>query len=108
MDLRQPNTYQDNFWKSTTNLNDDHGGVHQNSGVQNLWFYLLSQGGSGTNYINNSYNVTGIGINQARQIAFRNLSHYLTPNSTYNDSYLGSLQAAENLYGNPSTQYNSV
>jgi Zn-dependent metalloprotease/PKD repeat protein len=108
IDMRQPNTYQGQYWKSTTNLADDNGGVHRNSGVQNYWFYLLSQGGSGTNDLGNSYSVTGIGINQARQIAYRNLTTYLGSNSNYWAAYNGSLQAAEDLYGNPSTQYNAV
>lgn len=104
----KPDTYQGQYWKSPTNLSDDNGGVHMNSGVQNYWFYLLSQGGSGTNDLGNSYTVTGIGITQARQIAYRNLTTYLTPSSNYLASYYGSLQAAEDLYGNASTQYNAV
>lgn len=41
-----PDTYHGTFWHSGSG---DNGGVHTNSGVQNFWFYLLSQGGSGTN-----------------------------------------------------------
>lgn len=107
LDLRQPDTYQGSFWISPSS-SQDNGGVHRNSGVQNFWFYLLSQGGNGTNDLGNSYSVSGIGINQARQIAYRNLTNYLTPSSNYLASYYGSLQAAEDLYGNPSTQYNAV
>lgn len=107
LDLRQPDTYQGSFWINPTS-SQDNGGVHRNSGVQNFWFYLLSQGGSGVNDINNNYNVSGIGISQASAIAYRNLTNYLTPNATYNDAYLGSLQAVEDLFGNPSTQYTAV
>jgi len=89
-------------------LLNDHGGVHTNSGVQNFWFYLLSQGGSGTNDLNNAYSLSGIGINQAQKIAYRNLIYYLGPDATYMDAYNGSLQAAEDLYGNPSSQYSAV
>jgi len=32
-----------------TSPDDDNCGVHTNSGVQNYWFYLLAEGGSGTN-----------------------------------------------------------
>lgn len=109
----QPDTYGGTYWKNpncgvpglTTN---DYCGVHTNSGVQNYWFYLLSQGGSGTNDIGNAYLVTGIGITQARQIAYRNLTTYLTQSATYYDAYLGSLQSAQDLYGNPSAQYTAV
>ncbi len=105
---QQPDTYNGQYWANPNNLQVDHGGVHINSGVQNFWFYLLCQGGSGTNDLNNSYSVSGIGINQARQIAYRNLVTYLGPNATYIDAYNGSLQAAQDLYGNPSTQYTAV
>ncbi len=103
----QPDTYQGNYWLNT-NSNYDNGGVHINSGVQNHWFYLLSEGGSGTNDNGDVYNVTGIGINKAREIAYRNLMTYLTPNATYWDAYLGSLQAAKDLYGLPSAEYTAV
>ena len=105
---QQPDTYNGTFWQNTANINDDHGGVHTNSGVQNFWYYLLSDGGSGTNDLGNAYSVTAIGINQATQIAYRNLSFYLTSNSNYMEAYYGSLQAAEDLYGAQSTQYTAV
>lgn len=105
---QQPDTYNGQYWANPNNLQVDHGGVHINSGVQNFWFYLLCQGGSGTNDLNNAYSVTGIGITQARAIAYRNLTNYLTPNATFMDAYYGSLQAAQDLYGNPSTQYTAV
>lgn len=103
----QPDTYKGDYWANTS-LDYDHGGVHTNSGVQNFWFYLLSEGGSDTNDLGNSYAVTGIGMADAQQIAYRNLITYLSSNATYLDSYYGSLQAAEDLYGNGSTQHNAV
>ena len=105
---QQPDTYNGQYWANPNNLQVDHGGVHINSGVQNFWFYLLCQGGSGINDLNNAYSVTSIGITQARAIAYRNLTNYLTPNATFMDAYYGSLQAAQDLYGNPSTQYTAV
>ena len=107
-DEGQPDTYQGTFWANPLNLNSDNGGVHVNSGVQNFWFYLLSQGGTGINDLNNSYSVTGIGMSKARDIAYRNLTIYLTPNATFNDAYSGSLQAADDLFGNPSSEYTAV
>ncbi len=103
----QPDTYNGQFWVNP-NSSQDNGGVHTNSGVQNFWFYLLCQGGSGTNDINNAYAVTGIGISQARQIAYRNLTTYLTTSASYVDAYNGSLQATQDLFGNPSSQYTAV
>jgi Zn-dependent metalloprotease len=104
----QPDTYNGQLWANPTNLTNDNGGVHINSGVQNFWFYLLCQGGSGTNDLSNAYSVSGIGIAQARQIAYRNLTTFLSPNATHMDAYYGSLQAAQDLFGNPSAQYNAV
>lgn len=91
-----PDTYLGNFWEFTA---ADNGGVHTNSGVQNYWFYLLSVGGTGTNDNGYSYSLTGLGIDVAAAIAYRSLSVYLTQSSTYNDARLGSIQAAEDLYG---------
>lgn len=105
---QNPDTYNGLHWTNPNNIQFDNGGVHINSGVQNFWFYLLSQGGSGVNDINNTYVVNGIGINKARQIAYRNLVTYLSPNATYMDSYYGSLQAAQDLYGANSTEFNAV
>lgn len=104
---QQPDTYNGQYWINSSS-SQDNGGVHVNSGVQNFWFYLLCQGGSGTNDLGNAYSVTGIGIAQARAIAYRNLVTYLSPNATYMDAYNGSLQAAQDLYGNPSAQYTAV
>lgn len=106
----QPDTYNGTYWANTAIITEanDWGGVHTNSGVQNFWFYLLSQGGSGVNDISHSFSVTGIGITPATKIAYRNLAYYLGTNSNYMNSYYGSLQAAEDLYGATSTQKNAV
>jgi len=100
-----PDTYHGQNWAFG---NGDNGGVHTNSGVQNFWFYLLSEGGSGVNDFGYSYSVTGLGIDQAEQIAYRNLSTYLTPTSEYEDARLGSMYAAIDLYGDISQQFQSV
>lgn len=110
---QNPDTYGGQFWANPNNLQLDVGGVHINSGVQNFWFYLLSQGSQGvlntTNDLGNVFSVSGIGINKARQIAYKNLTTYLQgPTSTYMDSYIGSLLAAQELYGNPSPEYTAV
>lgn len=97
----QPDTYNGTNWASTANPdeNNDQGGVHTNSGVGNYWFYLLSQGGSGTNDIGNAYNVTGITIEKAEKIIYRALHQYMTPNTTYLDAYNATKQAVTDLYG---------
>ncbi|MRT15573.1 T9SS type A sorting domain-containing protein [Vitellibacter sp. q18] len=91
-----PDTYQGTNWYSGSG---DSGGVHTNSGVQNFWFYILSVGKSGTNDKGNTYNVTGIGMDKAAAIAYRNLTVYLNANSQYSDARNGAIQAAKDLYG---------
>ena len=91
-----PDTYLGTYWYSGSS---DNGGVHTNSGVQNFWFYLLANGGSGTNDIGNAYNVTGITIAKAAAIAFRSLTVYLTSSSNYSAARTYSIQAATDLYG---------
>jgi bacillolysin len=92
----QPDTYLGTYWYTGT---ADNGGVHTNSGVLNFWFYLLSQGGSGTNDISNAYTVTGIGIDKAAAIAYRTNIFYLTPSSNYANARTYAIQSATDLYG---------
>ncbi|SDY17373.1 M4 family metallopeptidase [Hymenobacter psychrophilus] len=107
----QPDTYKGTYWKPTTtspsNANDQ-GGVHTNSGVLNYWFYLLSQGGSGTNDIGSAYSVTGLGISNAAKIAYRTESVYLTASSTYAQARTASISAATDLFGAGSAQVTAV
>ncbi len=114
---QHPDTYQENYWQPlmqnsypnpVPQNNEDNGGVHTNNGVQNHWFYLLSVGGSGTNDLGNPYSVGGIGIENAQQIAYRNLTVYLTETSKHYDAMTGSLQAAEDLFGAGLTEYWAV
>lgn len=100
-------TYGGSFWGNPNNSHD-HGYVHYNSGVQNFWFYLLVNGGSGTNDKGNAYAVTGIGMAAAQRIAYRNLMVYLTPTSDYFDAWQGAVRAAEDLYGAGSAEVQSV
>lgn len=103
----QPDTYGGQYWVDITDIKD-YGGVHFNSGVQNYWYYLLCEGGDGTNDLGNSFNVIGISIDKALQIAYRNLIFYLTPEATFEDARNGSIQAAIDLYGEDSQEHQSV
>jgi len=105
--IYSPDTYLGEFWIDTK-LSLDNGGVHYNSGVQNHWFYLLTEGGSGENDDGVSYQVTGIGLEHAAAIAYRNLTQYLLPDSRYMDAAGYSAQAAEDLFGAESQQVQSV
>jgi Zn-dependent metalloprotease len=94
--FNDPDTYLGTNWYTGSG---DNGGVHTNSGVQNFWFYLLTTGGTGTNDLGDPYSVTGLGINQAAEVAFRCLTVYLSPSSDYADARYYSIQSAIDLYG---------
>ncbi len=91
--LGDPDTYQGTSWDFATQE------VHRNSTVLSHWFYLLTIGGSGTNDINNSYNITAQGWIKSNAIAFRTQTVYLFPNSQYGDARFYSIQSAIDLYG---------
>ena len=101
----KPDTYQGNYWEFGS---WDNGGVHTNSSVQNYWFYLLVNGGSGTNDNNDAYNVTGIGQQKAEKIAFRTLTNYLVNSSTFAEARFYSIQSAMDLYGACSPEVTAV
>ena len=92
----QPDTYYGTNWATGS---ADNGGVHTNGGVQNFWFYLLVNGGSGTNDNAEAYTVAGIGMTKAAAIIYRALTVYLTASSQYADARAYTIQAAEDLYG---------
>ncbi|MFM2386399.1 MAG: hypothetical protein RL660_1156 [Bacteroidota bacterium] len=97
----QPDTYHGTYWEFGF---ADYGGVHTNSQVQNYWYYLLCNGGSGTNDIGNSYTVNAIGMADATKIAYRTLNVYLYSNSQYADARTYSIQSAIDLFGSCSQQ----
>jgi len=99
----QPDTYGGTNWISQTRCrptsNNDQCGVHTNSGVLNHWFYILTEGKSGTNDKGSVYSVTGIGIDKAAKITYRMESVYMTSSSTYANARTYGIQAAIDLYG---------
>lgn len=96
-----PDTYLGTYWYTG---GGDNGGVHYNSGVLNHWFYLLVNGGSGTNDHGASYSVSGIGMNDAAAIAYLLNTSYLVSTSNYADARLLGIQAAQYLFGSMSNQ----
>ncbi len=97
----QPKYYKGKYWAPLGDYSPtgDQGGVHTNSGVQNYWFYLLSEGGNGVNEVGEAYHIPALGIEKAARIAYTNLIYYITPYSDYHLSRWGSIQAARELYG---------
>jgi zinc metalloprotease ZmpA len=90
--------------------------VHYSSGVGNHFFYLLSEG-SGARSLNGvAYDsptcdgsaVTGVGRDAAAQIWYRALTVYMTSSTGYSGARTASLNAARDLYGAGSAQYDAV
>ena len=91
--MNHPDTYQGTHWDNSL-LN-----IHTNSTVVSHWFYRMATGGSGTNDNGDSYNVSGIGIDKAAQIAYRTNTYYLSVFSDFSDARFYSIQAAIDLFG---------
>jgi len=89
----QPSKYKGKHWYTGTG---DNGGVHYNSGVQNFFYYLLCEGGTGTND-GISYRVTGITITNARRVAYRALTVYCDKNTDYKAVRNAWISAAQDL-----------
>jgi Zn-dependent metalloprotease len=98
-----PDTYQGANWNA--GLFIDNGYVHSHSGVQNHWYYLLSDGDFGTNDNGDAFSIKGIGYQKAADIAYQNLSNYLTRFSDHDDARMGAMQAAIDLFGLCSEEY---
>lgn len=99
------------YW--VTNL--DNGGVHYNSGIANLYYFLLSQGGwhpHHNTFINGRYiptiYVPGIGIEKARRIWYRALTAYMGPWTNYPGARVATAWAARDLFGLCSPEYVAV
>lgn len=101
----QPDTYKGTYWYTGS---ADNGGVHYNSGVGNFMFYLLANGGSGTNDNGEEYSVSSIGQAKAVQIIYRSQTVYLTTNSQYVDWRDACILSASDLFGSSSNEVAQV
>jgi len=89
---------------------------HYSSGVGNHFFYLLAEG-SGSKVIGgvthnsptcNGASVSGIGRDAAQRIWYRALDVYFTSSTTYPQARVATLNAARDLFGTGSAEYNAV
>lgn len=88
----------------TRSFNSD---LHRNAGIPGLAYYLLVAGGQhprGTT----TFFVSGQGITTAEDIFFRALDTYMTSTTNFRDLRTHTLQAATDLHGAFSSQYNAV
>jgi hypothetical protein len=65
---------------------DDNGGVHSNSGIANLAFYLLVMGGQHPRYKSPDVNVTGIGYDDAAKIFYHANADCLTAAASFEEA----------------------
>ena len=75
----------------------DYGGVHLNSGIANLAFYLLSQGGTHPRS-KTTISVPAITITKAEQVFYRALTVYMTSSTNFEGARNATAQAATDLY----------
>jgi Zn-dependent metalloprotease len=83
----------------------DSGGVHINSGIGNKAFYLVAAGG--THHLS-GVTTTGIGTGDAGRIWYRALTVYMTSSTNFSGARTATLNAATDLFGSTSAQYNST
>ena len=83
---------------SNPNNGNDQGGVHGNSGIANLAYVLLVDGG--THPRNKSTaQVPSIGMAKAEKIFYRALTTYMNQNTNFSGARTATAQAAQDLYG---------
>ena len=83
----------------------DSGGVHINSGIANKAFYMAAKGGT---HHRSGVTVTGMGADDAARIWYRALTSYMTSGTNFSGARTATLNAATDLFGSGSAQYNST
>ncbi|WP_186579888.1 M4 family metallopeptidase [Aquibacillus kalidii] len=92
--MKDPTLYnQPAHMNNYVNTTADNGGVHTNSGIPNKAFYNIA---------------TKIGLDKSGKIYYRALTTYLTSQSDFADARSALLQAANDLYGESSSEYTAV
>ncbi|GLX79442.1 hemagglutinin [Thalassotalea insulae] len=85
------------FTSNPTNSND-HGGVHGNSGIANLAYQLVVDGGTHPRGKSSAV-VPSIGLAKAEQIFYRALTTYMSSSTDFAGARSATAQAATDLYG---------
>ena len=81
--------------------------VHYSSGISNLAFYLLSEGGTHPRS-KSTTSVTAIGESAAAAIWYHALANNMTSSTNFSGARTATLASASTLYGSTSTQYTQV
>lgn len=98
--MRDPASYgyPDHYARRYTGP-DDGGGVHTNSAIPNLAFYLAIEGGP---HPRTGAGVTGVGFanrDQIEKVFYRAFTEMLTSRATFAQARAATVQAARDLYG---------
>jgi Zn-dependent metalloprotease len=83
----------DDIADCTPSMFNDNCGVHTNSGIANLAFQLLAEGGTHPQG-KTSIAVPGVGIDTAANIFYRALNYYMTSSSGFSEARKATAQAA--------------
>jgi Zn-dependent metalloprotease len=108
-----PDTYYGNYFVDATvngclsiNLNDACG-IHTNNAILNKWFYLITNGGTGTNDNGYTYTVTGLGFDKTENIVF-NTAALLTSGTDYKTVMNAFINYATFKYGAASNEVTQI
>lgn len=85
----------------------DSGGVHTNSGIMNLAYYLLSEGGKHPRKAN-GVQVTGVGLKKAIDIYYHSTTNLFTSSTNFQQARMLLAQSAETLYGKCSAEWEAL
>ena len=99
-----PDTYTAPFQTNICDEGNDQCQIHHFGTIPGHWFYLLVNGGTGTNDRGQHYNVAAIGYQPAEQILFRTITTKLVASSGFMDARLGTIAAATDLFQGQSNQ----
>jgi len=83
---------------SAPSSTNDQGGVHGNSGIANLAYQLVVDGGTHPRSMSTAV-VPGIGLAKGEQIFYRALTTYMTSSTDFAGARTATSQAATDLYG---------
>jgi bacillolysin len=86
---------------------NDYGGVHFNSGIVNLAFYLLAEGGSHPRDAT-EVQVAGIGIEPAAQVFYQANTQYFGATTDFEEARYALADSADVLYGDCSAAWRGV
>lgn len=109
----QPDTFEGKFWIETTadcNRENDRCGTHVNSGVIARWFYLICNGGMGTNDFDEKYTLKAgeqMTTEEAAQLVFQTMP-LLHPGSDFEHFSDLTIEVAKNLFGKCSKKARTV